>query len=128
MSKLTHPIHLVGSVPLADSETAFRTCCEHMGTHLARLPDGETGDRSNWIAWQRAVFAETAQLEPCSDEPTSPFRVRTGVSTADITLPALGYHRAAIDSYTAFQALRGAGIVPKHVRFQVSLPTPLAPV
>jgi len=42
--------HRVGSVPLADAGEAFRTACDRLGSHLARLRDGETGSRANWIA------------------------------------------------------------------------------
>ena len=41
-----HPIvHFVGSIPLPDSETVFRTLSKATGPHLIRLPDGETGIR-----------------------------------------------------------------------------------
>ena len=48
--------HLVGSVPLTDSAEVFHLCSSYVGEHLQRLPDGETGARSNWIAWQRQAF------------------------------------------------------------------------
>ena len=54
---------LVGSVPLSDAEQVFRMAAQHLGRHLKRLPDGETGSRSHWIAWQLAVFKQTAGLE-----------------------------------------------------------------
>ncbi|MGH8733136.1 MAG: hypothetical protein ACREVB_05590 [Burkholderiales bacterium] len=36
-------VHLIGSVPLADTEQVFRTVAGALGPHLRRLPDGETG-------------------------------------------------------------------------------------
>ena len=36
-------VHLIGSVPLADAETVFRTVAAALGPHLRYLPDGETG-------------------------------------------------------------------------------------
>ena len=35
-------VHFVGSIPLPDSETVFKTLSQSAGAHLARLPDGET--------------------------------------------------------------------------------------
>jgi len=38
-------VHFVGSIPLPDAETVFRTLAAATGPHLKRLPDGETGIR-----------------------------------------------------------------------------------
>ena len=38
-------VHLVGSIPLNDTETVFRTACDTLGPWLQRVPDGETGPR-----------------------------------------------------------------------------------
>src|SRR5688500_16842465 len=45
-------VHLVGSVPLADEAEVFRTVGSILGEHARRIPDGETGVRTNWIGWQ----------------------------------------------------------------------------
>ena len=37
--------HLVGSVPLASSEDVFRLAARLLGSHLKRIPDGESGER-----------------------------------------------------------------------------------
>jgi len=42
-------VHFVGSIPLPDAETVFRTLAAATGPHLKRLPDGETGIRKTWI-------------------------------------------------------------------------------
>jgi hypothetical protein len=42
-------VHLVGSVPLGDAEDVFRAATSILGGRLRRIPDGETGERSNWI-------------------------------------------------------------------------------
>src|SRR5256885_1844921 len=55
--------HLVGSVPLAGSGEVFSAVAQGLGSRLKRIPDGETGPRSNWIAWQLAVFEKMPQLE-----------------------------------------------------------------
>ena len=36
-------VHFVGSIPLPDGETVFRTLAAAAGPYLKRLPDGETG-------------------------------------------------------------------------------------
>jgi len=61
------PVHLVGSVPLADEEAVFRAASAILGDLLTRIPDGETGIRTNWIGWQTAVFARNSSLEPVPD-------------------------------------------------------------
>ena len=35
-------VHFVGSIPLPDAETVFRTLTATTAPHLKRLPDGET--------------------------------------------------------------------------------------
>jgi hypothetical protein len=35
-------VHFVGSIPLPDPETVFRTLAAATGPYLKRLPDGET--------------------------------------------------------------------------------------
>ena len=38
--------HLVGSIPLDDAETVFRRVADVLGPSIARIPDGETGERT----------------------------------------------------------------------------------
>ena len=59
----SHDVHLVGSVPFDDSGAVFRCVCAALGERITRLPDGETGERTNWIAWQAQVFAGMPQFE-----------------------------------------------------------------
>jgi len=42
-------VHLVGSVPLKNAREVFETVCAALGPKLKRVPDGETGERSDWI-------------------------------------------------------------------------------
>ena len=68
-----HPIvHFVGSIPLPDTETVFRTLSAATGPHLIRLPDGETGIRKNWIRFLQDVFAQHPAIELAAD--VAPFR------------------------------------------------------
>lgn len=106
---------------------------EILGQHVRRIPDGETGVRSNWIGWQIDVFRNSPQLEAVEVEAegrpaATQIRIRDGSSPAEVALPDLGYSAAAIASYAEFVASKTAGNVPPECRFQVSLPTPLAPI
>ena len=56
-------VHFVGSIPLPDTETVFRTLSEVAGPHLRRLPDGETGIRKTWIRFLQDVLAGNPAIE-----------------------------------------------------------------
>jgi hypothetical protein len=125
--------HLVGSIPLRDAEEVFRTVAERLGGHVRRIPDGETGERSNWIEWQIERFAAhpdfvQQQVDETAYRPMPHFAVRDGADPAGIAFGALGYADAALASWAVFERLQAAGELPAGARFQVSLPTPLAPV
>lgn len=55
--------HLIGSVPLENSETVFRAVAGTLGPHLRRLPDGETGERRRWIWFQRQMLERHPAIE-----------------------------------------------------------------
>jgi methionine synthase II (cobalamin-independent) len=55
-------------------------------------------------------------------------RLRPGFTSDGIQFPPLGYSAAAIGSYAEFARLKREGIIPRPIRFQVCLPTPLAPI
>ena len=48
MSDTKPVIHMVGSIPLDDAATVFRTLGQRVGPHAERIPDGETGRRQRW--------------------------------------------------------------------------------
>lgn len=132
-------VHLIGSVPLDSAEAVFRQVAATLGPWLARLPDGETGERARWIRYQQLMLQSHPDMEPDTDAPTLKFvqwdgklvrewhqvRFRQGVDPAKVVFD-IGYDRAAIDSYATFKRLRDRGVIPHGVRFQVCLPTPLA--
>ena len=62
-------VHFVGSIPLPDAETVFRTLSEMAGPYLLRLPDGETGIRKTWIRFLQDVLADNPAIELASDVP-----------------------------------------------------------
>src|SRR5207237_8585245 len=60
---LPRGVHLVGSVPLASADEVFRAVGAALGDHVRRIPDGETGPRSDWIVWQYPVLSSRPQFE-----------------------------------------------------------------
>jgi hypothetical protein len=133
MSDQPRGAHLVGSVPLGSASEVFRTASAVLGSHLRRIPDGETGDRSKWVGWQGFAFKRLPQFElvkplPGQYPPTPRFRPRPGTDLAGVSFGNLGYADEALASFAVFEALRAEGVIRPEVRFQVSLPTPLAPV
>lgn len=132
-------VHLVGSVAMDSSDEVFTRVSEQLGPHMCRIPDGETGERSKWILFQRAMLAEHPAMEVDTTVPEFALRQWDGEVMRSIPLLRLkadadldtlefptGYAEAAIESYAVFAAKRDAGIVPRHVRFLVCLPTPTA--
>jgi hypothetical protein len=150
-------VHLVGSMALRDNEEVMRTATTILGARVRRLPDGETGERNLWIAWQMPKLAANPAIESRGARPSQfairafskshiarrainyafarlnsviprgwSLRVRPGVAVDDIELGPLGYAGAAIDSYQVFHRLTTEGLIPDSVRFQVSIPSPLA--
>jgi len=65
-------IHFVGSIPLPDAETVFRTLADSAGPYMKRMPDGETGIRKTWIRFLQDVLAENLAIERAHDVP--PFK------------------------------------------------------
>jgi len=137
----THPIvHLVGSIPLPDAETVFRTVSDAVGPHLVRLPDGETGIRKTWIRFLQDVLASDPAIEVATDVPPFKFtqwdgkvvreiprlRVKPGAMPQSTSFKT-GYADMAIESWRLFERLQRAGVIPAKVKFQISLPTPIAP-
>ena len=131
----TSPVgaHLVGSVPLANADEVITTAAAQLGDHLRRIPDGETGVRTIWIVWQEQVFADNPDLEPVASDNEqyaahTRYRVRAGATAASVDFRSLGYAEHALASYQRFAALKSRGQIRPDVRFQISLPTPLAPI
>ena len=125
--------HLVGSVPLRSAEDVFRMLSELLGEQVRRLPDGETGPRADWIVWQYPVLSSRPQFEVAPPAPGAyralpRLRLRSPSDAATLRFGSLGYAEAAAASYAVFAPLKRDGVVPPGCRFQVCLPTPLAPV
>ena len=133
-------VHFVGSIPLPDAETVFRTLARTTGAYLRRLPDGETGIRKTWIRFLQQVLADNPAIEVAADVPPFKFtqwdgkllreiprlRVKPGARPDPKTLKT-GYADMAFESWKLFEQLQKAGVIPAAVKFQISLPTPIAP-
>ncbi|MBX9387098.1 hypothetical protein ACFPZ0_02990 [Streptomonospora nanhaiensis] len=103
-----------------------------LGDLVARIPDGETGERDNWVVWQLPLLRSHPDLEtvPPMPEygPGVRVKVREGADPSGVVFGHLGYARAALESWPVFARLQAEGVIPAHARFQVSLPTPIAVV
>ena len=124
-------VHFVGSVPLSSISAVMTTLSSTLGPHLLRIPDGETGLRSQFSAWYKPVFLRAPYLMRQGDlegemlpadavvtAPTDP--------TSPITLGPTNFDTLMLSSYATFRSLRAQGIIRPGVRFQVSLPTPVS--
>ena len=125
------PVHLVGSIPLDNAESVMTTCCSVLRDRISRVPDGETGVRSNWIHWQKDLLGAHPAIHVVgegrnADRVMPKFAVK-GDHKGQITFEELGYAAAALESYEKYSALRAQGKIDQQ-RFQVSLPTPLAAI
>lgn len=128
---MARSIHLCGSVPLASATEVFESVASELGGRIARIPDGETGDRLDWLQCQsRYLRACPGLTEIVSESPYRgkqiQYRVKPGVDAATLDLGPLGYASTAIASYLEFTALKRAGRIPAATQFLVCLPTPLA--
>ncbi len=104
-----------------------------LGDRLHHIPDGETGPRADWIVWQYPVLSSRPEFEVCPPGPSPHralprLRIRDGESIDTVRFGDLGYAQAAMSSFQRFAESKRDGQIPAHCRFQVSLPTPLAPI
>ncbi|XDG06461.1 hypothetical protein ABKA04_006076 [Annulohypoxylon sp. FPYF3050] len=114
---------MVGSVPGASSQEVFTRLVTSLSGRLEAVPDGETGERWNYIGWQLQRFPPIARRNELGgiQLPESGSRLPT-FTLADIKPTA--YDEAALSSYAEFRRLRQENIIPANIRFQVGLPSP----
>jgi hypothetical protein len=128
------PVLLLGSVPFESAQAVFETVASSIGDLVKRIPDGEVGERKQWIMWQEGVVKRAKGVEPAATREIAPgyhfttYKVKSGGSSADVEFGPLGYAEAARGSYEEFKRLRAEGKIPAGTRFQVCLPTSLATV
>ena len=129
---MPHPhrdVLLVGSFAAPTAEDVFRTVSRELGGRVRRIPDGETGDRSQWIRWQVFAFRDNPAFVPDphlkgSDYQTDFYMLRPDLKPEQLTFGPLGYAENALASYAVFARLKREGAVRPDCRIQISLPTP----
>ncbi|MGC1777543.1 MAG: hypothetical protein WBB34_06310 [Xanthobacteraceae bacterium] len=122
-------VHLVGSVPMADASEVFETVSAALGPRLKRLPDGETGERGDWITWLEPVFAQNPALVKSgeffrvhsSGTGRERYTLKPGLRAADVHFDNLFYADIAKQSYAVFKRLKDAGKIEADAKFQVDL-------
>ena len=122
-------IYLVGSVPFASTAEVFEKVSAAFGPRIARIPDGEVGERIDWVTHLESLFRDNPAFEP-SDEvfgvhagaaKRRRYRLKAGKAPLDVTFGNLGYADNARASYAEFARLRDAGKIASGTRFQVDL-------
>jgi hypothetical protein len=122
-------IHLVGSVPMANAEEVFERVSAALGSRVRRLPDGETGERGDWITWLEPVFANSPVLQKsgeffrvhASGVGRERYALKPGCTANDVRFDNLFYADIARDSFAVFRRLKQAGKIAPDVKFQVDL-------
>ena len=127
--------HLVGSINQPTAAATLALLGERLGAHAARIPDGEVGERFHWMLFQGSRLEATPGLARVEMDPIMhegfdlrPLVLDGTVDAQALVVPQLGYASAAVESYAEFARLRAEGVIAEETRFQVSLPSPLAPV
>ena len=132
--RVTSELLLVGSLPAASTEAAFRAGAKHFGDLVFALPDGETGPRAAWVGYERERLARPNPDVVVVEETASP----TGIPRHAYETPVFAIREAveslhwdtwpriddAIASYEVFRRLRDEGVIPGGLRFQIGLPFP----
>jgi len=121
--------HLVGSIPAATAADAMRLAVERLGPDLDYLPDGETGERRNWVISMIERLREHPDLKlvkqgDWSDYDKTPrFALRRGHRLYGAALD-LGIAAAARAAMPEFDTLRAAldQVSQDRPRFQIGIP------
>jgi hypothetical protein len=122
-------IYLVGSVPLSSAAEVFETVGGLFGSRIRRIPDGETGARSDWITHLEALFRDNPDFERSNEtfavHASAPkrqrYRLKAGRTPRDVTFGNLGYADNARAAYREFVRLREIGKIVAGTRLQVDL-------
>lgn len=128
--------HLVGALAFRSAEESFRKVATTGGAAFGWIPDGEPGDRACWTGSPdlHRILGDTDGLvvaaggldsvatgAPIPDCPL--FALAPGASPEDVVIKSFGLGKAAVESYAEFRRLKDEGIIAKHIRFQVSMPS-----
>jgi hypothetical protein len=89
-------VHFNGSVNLPDAETVMREIIARVPADVQRIPDGETGDRGNWIVFQLQKFTDSPWFVPAPPAKVGDFRevpqiqLARGMRAEDVEWPDPG--------------------------------------
>ena len=124
---------LVGSVPLASARRCSarspgRSATACAASPTARPARARTGSSGSCRSSRRGRSSRSCRPGRDSWRPLPRVRLADGAAPSACTFEALGYADAARASYRTFARLKRDGVVPVACRFQVCLPTPLAPI
>ena len=117
---------IVRSIPAGSAQEATTLAIAKRGDRLRSLPDGETGERRNWIihiieALRTHPDFELAREGPWSDYDKTPlFKLAAGKRLSAAALN-LGYTAALNASYETFKALRAEHGL-EGLAYQVGIP------
>ena len=123
-------IYLVGSVPMASAEEVFKAVSAALGPRIKRIPDGETGERGDWITWLEPAFADESGVgEVRRILPRACHRHRPRALPAqgrrrkpqDVHFDNLFYADIASESFAAFKRLKDEGEIAPGTKFQIDL-------
>lgn len=135
MTPTVRGVHLVGSIPLSNTEEVLRAVCQTLPNQLRRIPDGETGERWCFALWQAPKICRwpiilnplIRKMRKCP-EPDPPAFTEPEKEQMLEEIEAeldVAYDIVALESYEVFKKLREEGLLPKSARFLVALPSPL---
>ena len=110
-------LYLTGSINVASVDAALTLVGNHLQPGVRRVPDGEPGERANWVLTQAGHFLDNDSLDVVDGRA----RVRPGTR---VTIPEIDYHTTAHESYQVFAQARADGVLAPESRFLVSIPTP----
>jgi len=124
--------HLVGSLPFVDARDAMKESLERLGATLPHVPDGETGERKDFILHLGNRMVQNPQLKARRTmlrffgmhESVYRFIVRPE-GNLEFPLGQLGYHSDWVAGLDLFRELREKCGRPE-LRYQMSVATPLS--
>ncbi|BBZ23889.1 hypothetical protein MHIB_23070 [Mycolicibacter hiberniae] len=114
---LVASFYLTGSINVPTTQAAFHLVGQRLQPGVRRVPDGEPGDRANWVLNLSAHFLSNATLD------VSDNRARVRPATA-VSFGHVDYHSSALASYRDFRTARDSGVLAPDSRFLVSIATP----
>ena len=127
------PVHLVGSIPLDSTNDVFNLVGRTLKGCCSRIPDGEVGERKNWIGWQFKLFADQDAFIQLDRKDRDyqlypPFTFLPDYGPEDLIFSDLGFSSEACCSFSLFEEKQAQGVLPVAAKFMVAIPTPFAPV